>query len=252
MSIIQKAIQRNKQRPTKDAHDGPMIDKKLISGCYGIDNLFVDKSKKLSFAEFWAGLKDIFLGCLIFIPKVLSLAFSIIKRPGYALGIFCTLLLAFIITLTRGAPKHAQNVTAIRNARFVVLADEPKSVAERTNAVDENFTKNDIKKDSIDGAKSVASVVVKPSLAVQDKVKGLHFSRAFESKVNNFFAQHKISDIMCKNGRCLLKIDNNVFCERSTLCEFPKIVMESSTDDELIFSDGMGNYCAIKIDDLFQ
>ncbi len=227
MSIIQKAIKHNKQSSEKSV-PVKSVDKKTVSGCYGIDNLFSNKSKKLLFSEFCTGLKDIFLACLMFIPKTFSALFGILKHPGYALSIFCTLVLGMIVMFMHDPSDREKDVPAVNSAKFISL-----------NTPSDTKTKF-----SSDGS----SVVVEPS----NPKKNFRFSRAFETKVSGFLGKHKVSDIMCRDGCCRLKIDNNVFCEHSALCEYPKIILESSTDDELIFSDGAGNYCAMRIDSLFK
>ncbi len=240
MSILQKAIQHDKQRSADKAHDDK-VARRSVSGCYGIDNLFADKSKKLSFVEFWAGLKDIFLGCLILVPKTFSAIFSIIKRPGCALILFCTLILCSVISFTRSMPKQERNIAAVSNAKFTPITDDTDELVAAAVPVVAPIVKKEVPQEP----------AAEVPISVQKKAKGLHFSRSFESKVHEFFSQHKVSNVMCKNGHCLVKINNDVFRERSTLCEYPKIVIESPTEDELVFSDGSGNYCAIKIDALF-
>lgn len=249
MNVLQKALNRDKHGGSSPL-PGRASDKKLVSGCYGIDNLFTDKTKKMSLSEFWSGLKDIFLYGLILIPQILSGIFSIIKRPGCALVILGTILITTGVILTRPSSnnKTQENIPAGYHAPFINTpvnnpshASEPDTQAPKTAT---SSTKTSV---------SSVSSVERPMMMNRNiQGKKMRFSRAFESKVHAFFAQHKVSDIMCKDGYCLLKIDNDVFCERSALCEYPKIVLEVSTDDELVFSDGNGNYCTIKIDALLQ
>lgn len=275
MSILQKAIKRNKEAPnTNQTRIGrpDSIEKKLVSGCYGIDNLFSDKSKKLSFVEFWAGLKDIFLGIVMFIPKILSSMLEVVKRPGYALCIFCASIMTTIIVVSHETEKPAPNIAITRHVKFTSIGNNENNVnAPVQSSGSQNATTTSSTREISAGTlipntrtteisavqntvSSSASVVMQQTQSIEERMreKKFRFSRAFESKVNGFFLEHRISDIMCKDGCCRLRIGNDVFCEHSALCEYPKIVLESSTEDELIFSDGAENYCAMKIDNLFQ
>lgn len=253
MSIIQKAIQHDKQcdKGRDKIEIRSTIDKKTISGCYGIDNLFANKSNKLSFIEFLDGLKDIFLAIPIRLFKIVSYVFNFIKRPAYAFGIFCISALSFIVYLCSGeSVKIEKNIVAVQNAAIIntrkktMISDIDEHLS-ATNSFTNNYNKTEeISENSASKNKTIAKA--------QERQVKIPSSRAFESKVNNFFTEHKVSDIMCLNGGCRLKVDNGVFIEHSALCEHPKIVLESSTDEDIIFSDGEGSYCAMKIDSLFR
>jgi hypothetical protein len=68
--------------------------------------------------------------------------------------------------------------------------------------------------------------------------------------LRDFFAEHAISDVACANGRCRLKLQDGSFAEHSILYNHSRIVLESSTDDELIFSEGAGTFCTRTIESL--
>ncbi len=232
MSIIQKAIKHNKEA-SKNLNSGAVINKEVINENYGINNLFSDKSKKKSFIEFGNGIKDILLGVVIFIPKVCSAVFDIVKRPGYALSLlFALIITSLIVALHEDSHYKEKNIAAIRNAKFLEIDRE-------------------IEGSSVSPKKSLSKGAI--SLSKSSNIEHtLRHARSLESKVSNFFSENKISGLLCKDGHCRLKIGNSIFCEHSALCEYPTIILESSSDNELVFSDGAGNYCTMKIERLLQ
>ncbi len=232
MSIIQKAIKHNKEI-SKNLNSEKVINKEVINENYGINNLFSNKSKKKSFIEFGNGIKDILLGALIFIPKICSAIFDIVKRPGYALSLlFALIITSLIVALHEDSHYKEKNIAAIRNAKFIKIDQE-------------------IKENSVFQEKALSKGAI--SLAENSNIeRTLKHSRSFESKVSSFFSENKISDLLCKDGHCRLKIGNSIFCEHSALCECPTIILESSNDNELVFSDGAGNYCTMEIERLLQ
>ncbi|MDR0595086.1 MAG: hypothetical protein LBF94_00060 [Puniceicoccales bacterium] len=76
------------------------------------------------------------------------------------------------------------------------------------------------------------------------------YSYAFERTLRKFFSKHPVTDITHANGHCTLKLQDGVFTKHSVLCNQPKIVLESATDDEIIFSNGAGIFCPLTIESL--
>jgi hypothetical protein len=228
------------------------IDKKTISGCYGIDRLFAKKSRKLSFAEFCDGLKDIFLAIPIFTFKLVAVAFDCVKRPICAFGLMCAVAVTLVANVFAGretvedqpiAKEIAlpQNFPAIGMKKSKIISDIDEHMAVARSQVEK---------------KSNSQMAIVPrtnsqgdGIATADSGDTVH---AFEAKLRDFFAEHAISDVACANGRCRLKLQNGIFAEHSILCNHPRIVLESSTDDEIIFSDGAGTFCALTIESLLH
>ncbi|MDR2720846.1 MAG: hypothetical protein LBB15_00980 [Puniceicoccales bacterium] len=254
MSIIRKAMQRkdeNLQKPSPVVAFAD-IDKKTISGCYGIDNLFARKSRKLSFVEFCNGLKDIFLAIPIFTFKLISVAFDSVKRPICAFGIMCTAVVTFVVQAFTGEggaevgnSSIAESVVAVENFPAIgmkktrIISDINGHIS-AAHARENSNSKGIVVPGASDGKKAITNV---------DRKKA---TRTFEAKLRNFFAEHAVSDVACANGRCQLKLRDGIFVEHSILCNHPKIVLESSTDDEIVFSDGAGTFCALTIESLLR
>ncbi|MDR0679919.1 MAG: hypothetical protein LBF42_02690 [Puniceicoccales bacterium] len=76
------------------------------------------------------------------------------------------------------------------------------------------------------------------------------YSYVFERTLRKFFSKHPITDITNANGCCILKLQDGFFTEHSVLCNQPKIVLESATDDEIIFSNGAGIFCSLPTESL--
>jgi hypothetical protein len=209
-------------------------DKKTGSGCYGIDNLFAKKSRKLSFKEFCDGIKDIFLAIPILLFKLIAMVFNFVKRPICAFAIFCVVILFAIVHVFRGGSSAEKNVVVVRNVSSInapVVKSKPRIISD----IDEHIA-------VITGENAAA-------VARENRTKS---ARLFENKLREFFAENPVSDVTRSNGRCRIRLRSGVFAEHSTMCNNPKIILESSTDDEIVFSDGAGNLCALPIESLLH
>jgi hypothetical protein len=218
------------------------IDKKTVSGNYGIDSLFVKKSRKLSLIEFCDGLKDIFLAIPIFSFKVAAAVFNFAKRPICALGITCAAVLTIVAHAFKGGGEVPQSVAAevavAVGQKTRIISDIDEHIAAHQG--DENGSPLKIVSEKAKNGKEVTGA---------DHGKSV---LAFEGNLRDFFAEHAISDVTCANGRCRLKLQDGIFSEHSIICDRPKIVLESSTDDEIVFSDGAGTFCALTIESLLH
>ncbi|MDR1255839.1 MAG: hypothetical protein LBJ94_02875 [Puniceicoccales bacterium] len=253
MNTISKAIQRRdragSQNPATAAIAGD-VDRRTISGCYGIDSLFAKKSRRLSFTEFCDGLKDIFLAIPIFAGKLISATFGVIKRPICTFGIMCIAVMAIFTHIFTGKPAPTPLAISVPIAKnSVVVQETPVASARKSRIISgaEGHTAADMAREKAEKKANLKKIAtLEPSSEVA-RAKAVH---AFEDKLREFFAEHAISDVVSRNGYCRLKLQDGIFTEHSTLCNHPKIVLESSTDDEIIFSDGAGIFCALAIESL--
>jgi hypothetical protein len=230
MSIIHKAIQHKNECAERQSGVPVGTDEKPTSGCYGIDSLFAKKSRRLSFVEFCDGMKDIFLAIPILLFKSVAMAFNFVKRPIHAFAIFCTVILLCIINIFWGGPVVTKNIVAVQNTSPVTLP-KPRIIS-------------DLGEPAIAPARENIAPVPHDSNA--------RSTRLFENKLREFLIENPDSDVMCSNGRCRLRLKDGVFAEHSTICNNPKIILESSTDDEIVFSDGAGNFCTLSIESLLR
>jgi hypothetical protein len=233
-------MQRGKEyRRNPSANISPTdIDRQTISGCYGIDSLFAKKDHRLSFAEFCSGLKNIFLAIPILGYKFIAALFDIVKRPICAFGLMCIAASAIIANIFGGKltvnNPAAKCATTVQNVPIIGV-QKPRIFSD----IDEH-----IPTDSTNQKENPPNAV-----ANTNHPKDI---RTFEDKLYEFFAEHAISDVACVNGSCRLKLNDGIFTEHSILCNNPKIVLESSTDDEIVFSDGAGTFCALAIESLLH
>jgi hypothetical protein len=251
MSIIRNAIRHSDCRggAAGNHHDSAKLNS---TGCYGIDALFAKKSCKLSFAEFCDAMKGIFLTITIFLIKAIAAIFSFAKRPICAFSILCALPLIFIASTfgrssTGPAEKVAKNVVAVQNISAVGLQQPiPKIVS--------NIGEHAAEGRKITGARENSGEIGRVKFNKSGKqlaaVKQTKSSNKFMNTLRDFFAEHEVSDVMCLSGCCRLKLKDGIFAEHTTICNNPKIILESSTDSEIVFSDGMGNFCTLAIESL--
>jgi hypothetical protein len=70
--------------------------------------------------------------------------------------------------------------------------------------------------------------------------------------VDEFFCNHKVSEVMCEKGFCKIKIDDKVVDEHSVLGENDDIYIFETDGDNIVFADASGNKCVKSIDSLFN
>jgi hypothetical protein len=70
--------------------------------------------------------------------------------------------------------------------------------------------------------------------------------------VDDFFSNHRVSEVMCEKGFCKIKIDGKVIDEHSVLGENDEIYIFETDGDRIVFADAFGNKYAKSIDSLFN
>jgi hypothetical protein len=92
-------------------------------------------------------------------------------------------------------------------------------------------------------------------LAVEEPVKSKKNAQSnseLQKAVDEFFCNHKVSEVMCKKGFCKIKIDDKVIDEHSVLGDNDEIYIFETDGDNIVFADTSGNKCVKSIDSLFN
>ncbi len=75
---------------------------------------------------------------------------------------------------------------------------------------------------------------------------------ALKNKVENYFAQHKTTEVLASNDKCRLKVDNEVINDHSYIPGLADIHIDGANEDFITFTDNLGNSYAKPIVTLFQ
>lgn len=75
---------------------------------------------------------------------------------------------------------------------------------------------------------------------------------ALKDKVENYFAQHRTTEVLASNDKCRLKVDNEVINDHSYIPGLADIRIDGADEDYITFSDNLGNSYAKPIVTLFQ
>lgn len=75
---------------------------------------------------------------------------------------------------------------------------------------------------------------------------------ALKNKVENYFAQHKTTEVLASNDRCRLKVDNEVINDHSYIPGLADIHIDGANEDYITFTDNLGNSYSKPIVTLFQ
>jgi hypothetical protein len=69
----------------------------------------------------------------------------------------------------------------------------------------------------------------------------------FQRKVDAFFDTHHVSEVMCGEEKCSMKIDNKLVNGYSQLSPDSEIFVAETDGERIVFSDSMGNRYAKSI-----
>lgn len=75
---------------------------------------------------------------------------------------------------------------------------------------------------------------------------------ALKNKVENYFAQHKTTEVLASNDKCRLKVDNEVINDHSYIPGLADIHIDGANEDYITFTDNLGNSYSKPIVTLFQ
>ncbi|MDR1432783.1 MAG: hypothetical protein LBI61_00355 [Puniceicoccales bacterium] len=74
---------------------------------------------------------------------------------------------------------------------------------------------------------------------------------AFAKTVDSFFSNHIVSEVMCSNGSCKMKIDDKIVGNHFPLAENSEIFIADTDGERVVFADLSGNRYAKSIESLF-
>jgi hypothetical protein len=195
-------------------------------------------SIKIGIAQFFNGLGASLAAIVNQASPVRKRVAAVVWSPAVVLS------LGFTVVAFLGLKTYDRQISKIEYNRAALEAHRAKKLLKQRQHVAYNYFQEKPTLDSKDYKKT-------PKVAVVTGKNTMEHSE-LQKTVDEFFCNHRVSEVMCEKGLCKIKVDGNVLDEHSVLGSSGEIYIFETDGEHITFADAFGNKCVKSIDSLFD
>jgi hypothetical protein len=164
--------------------------------------------------------------------------YGVFKKPAFGLS------LTFAIVAFVGLKVYDNQISKIEYSKGVVMARHAKHLLRQKQHKMHGYAN-----ENTAGKRKSATRNLQLGIVSQ---RVMTVGEEFQRTVDDFFRSHNVSEVMCDNGSCSMKIDNKIVSTHCSLTDDSEIFIDDSDGEHIVFADLAGNRCVKSIESLLM
>ncbi|MDR1401602.1 MAG: hypothetical protein LBI81_01420 [Puniceicoccales bacterium] len=185
------------------------------------------------------------------IPSIIAMQLHLCRNQviGICMKPVTILALVFAITAFFGLRVYDNQISKIEYSRGRFAAKRTKNLLMRKRYALHGYGNENISHEKKSHRRHFTSTQVPAQNSPKEAQQN---GTDFQKTVDDFLRRHEISDIMCEQGFCRIKIDNKVVDSYSSLAEDFEIFIADSDGECVTFADLAGHTCSKSIESFLK